>query len=224
MCLSVVSTRPDINSFSLRRLTVLKSLQDIAVKEEKVLTWAETDSVQIALQRRLYIVAKYRELLLRKFLESHRANFSFVQPWSAMALQIIDLLSIAHNTAVKELLTQKQAIQLQCTRPCCSMLFEGVFDRGFYIPRNHKTIFSTCWIRLLRFIGGSWMVEYGYDRWVYDCETPVSHLWEQLPKRISLDSLAPISFFYEPIQCLQNSTPPAVKTWGWSRVCTEVLL
>ncbi|KZV54928.1 patatin-like protein 2 [Dorcoceras hygrometricum] len=78
------------NSFSLRRLTVLTSHTDIAVKEEKVLTWAEIDSVQISLQRRLYIVAKYRELLLRKFLESHRANFSFGQPWSAMELQIID--------------------------------------------------------------------------------------------------------------------------------------
>ncbi|KZV14679.1 hypothetical protein F511_40251 [Dorcoceras hygrometricum] len=116
-------------------------------EREQVLTWRETDSVQIALQRRLYILAKYSEMLLWKFLESHRANFSFGQPWSAMALQIIDLLSTAHNTAVKELLTQKQAIQLEWTRPCCSTLFEGAFDRGFYIPRNHKTIFSTCWIR-----------------------------------------------------------------------------
>ncbi|KZV23900.1 receptor-like protein kinase [Dorcoceras hygrometricum] len=62
------------NSFSLRRLPVLTSLTDIAVKEEKVLTWDETDSVQIALQRRLYIVAKYRELLLWKFLGSHRES------------------------------------------------------------------------------------------------------------------------------------------------------
>ncbi|KZV40385.1 hypothetical protein F511_01707 [Dorcoceras hygrometricum] len=85
------------NSFSLRRLAVLKSVRKIAAKEEQVLTWAETDSVQFALQRRLYIVAKYRELLLRKFLEAHPANFSFGQHWSAMALQIIDLLSAAHN-------------------------------------------------------------------------------------------------------------------------------
>ncbi|KZT76755.1 subtilisin-like protease [Dorcoceras hygrometricum] len=99
------------NSFSLRRLAVLKSVINIAAQEEHVLTWAETDSVQVALQRRLYIVAKYRELLLRKFLEAHRANFSFGQPWSAMALQIIDLLSAAHSTFVKDLLTQKQRTQ-----------------------------------------------------------------------------------------------------------------
>ncbi|KZV30925.1 hypothetical protein F511_28875 [Dorcoceras hygrometricum] len=98
------------NSFSLRRLAVMKSVKDIAAKEEQVLTWAKTDSVQVALQRRLYIDAKYRELLLRKFLEAHRANFSFSQPWSSMVLQIIDLLSAAHSTSVKNLLTQKQAL------------------------------------------------------------------------------------------------------------------
>ncbi|KZV43283.1 replication protein A 70 kDa DNA-binding subunit B-like [Dorcoceras hygrometricum] len=186
---------------------------NISVKEEKVFTWAETDSVQIALQRRLYIVAKYRELLLRNFLEAYRANFSFGQPWSAMALQIIYLLSIAHNTAVKELLLQKQAHVLQWTRPCCSMLFEGVFDHSFYIPINHKTILSTCWIQLLRFIGGSWMVEDGYDRWVYDCETPVSQLWEKFPEQIALHTLAPICLFFEPVQRLSTFSPPAVKYW-----------
>ncbi|KZV17417.1 splicing factor 3B subunit 1-like [Dorcoceras hygrometricum] len=40
------------NSFSFRRLAVLDSVKDIAAKEELVLTWAETDSVHIALQRR----------------------------------------------------------------------------------------------------------------------------------------------------------------------------
>ncbi|KZV35932.1 hypothetical protein F511_23945 [Dorcoceras hygrometricum] len=117
------------NLFSLQRLAALKYVKDIAVKEWHVLTWAETDSVQLALQRRLYIVAKYRELLLRKFLEAHRANFSFGQSWSAMALQIIDLLSVAHSTSMKNLLIQKQALKLEWTRTCCSTLFEGVFDR-----------------------------------------------------------------------------------------------
>ncbi|KZV28557.1 hypothetical protein F511_33892 [Dorcoceras hygrometricum] len=119
-----------LNSFILRRLPVLTSLIDISVKEEKVLTWSEIDSVQISLQRRLYIVAKYREFLLRKFLGSHRENFSFGQPWSAMALQNIDLLSIAHNAAVNELRKQNQAHVLQWTRSCCSILFEDIVPIG----------------------------------------------------------------------------------------------
>ncbi|KZV28047.1 hypothetical protein F511_06916 [Dorcoceras hygrometricum] len=212
-----------LNSFSLRRLPVLAFLKDITVKEGKVLTWAETDSVQIALQRRLYIVAKYRELLLRKFLESHRAHFSFGQPWSSMALQIIDLLSIAHNAAVNDLLIQRKAHALQWTRPCCSIFFEGVYERGFYIPRNHKIIFSTCWIRLVQFVGGSWLVEAGYDRLVYECETPVSQLWEKLPEQIELNSLAPICLFLEPVQSFSSLSLPPVKSWGCHRVCIELL-
>ncbi|KZV37661.1 hypothetical protein F511_30366 [Dorcoceras hygrometricum] len=193
--------------FSLRRLAVLQSLnKDIAAKEENVLTWEEIDSVQVALQRKVYILVKYREMLLRKFLESYRANFSPVQPWSVMELQIIDLLSVAHSTAVKHLLMQKQELELQWTRPCCSMLFESTFDHGFYIPRNHKIIISTYWIRLLRRIGDVWVVEDGYDRWVHEDETPVSQPSVQLPQRSSLESLAPICLFFPPVQCLSAST------------------
>ncbi|KZV14369.1 hypothetical protein F511_43494 [Dorcoceras hygrometricum] len=67
------------------------------------------------------------------------------------------------------------------------------------------------------------MVEDGYDKWVYDCETPVSQLWEKLPEQIELNSLAPICLFFEPVQHLSTFSLPAVKSWGWHRVCTEVL-
>ncbi|KZV26601.1 protein SHOOT GRAVITROPISM 6 [Dorcoceras hygrometricum] len=46
------------NSFSIRRLPALGSLEAIAAKEEKILTWGEIYSVQTALQRRVYIIAK----------------------------------------------------------------------------------------------------------------------------------------------------------------------
>ncbi|KZV07027.1 putative disease resistance protein [Dorcoceras hygrometricum] len=131
-----------------------------------------------------------------------------------MAHQIIDLLLVAHSTAVKHLLMQRQAHELQWARPCCSMLFESTFDRGFYIPRNHKIIISTCWLRLLRRIGDVWVVEDGYDRWVHEDETPVSQLLVQLPQRISLESLAPICLFFPPVQCLSASTL-LVNTLGW---------
>ncbi|KZV30496.1 hypothetical protein F511_23312 [Dorcoceras hygrometricum] len=57
------------NYFSFKKLAALK-LEEIFAKEELVLTWAETDSTKVALQRRTYILLKYRELLLRKFLEA----------------------------------------------------------------------------------------------------------------------------------------------------------
>ncbi|KZV50301.1 hypothetical protein F511_36556 [Dorcoceras hygrometricum] len=63
------------NSFSIRRLPALGSLEAIAAKGEKVMTWGETDSMHIALQRRVYIVVTYRELLLRKFFRGLKAQF-----------------------------------------------------------------------------------------------------------------------------------------------------
>ncbi|KZV55699.1 splicing factor 3B subunit 1-like [Dorcoceras hygrometricum] len=90
------------NYFSLRRLAVLGSTTDTAAKEERVLTWAETDSVQIALQRREFITTKYRELLLLKFLETRRHNFASGQHHSAIDLQVLDMLSDVHLSVLEE--------------------------------------------------------------------------------------------------------------------------
>ncbi|KZV36781.1 hypothetical protein F511_37777 [Dorcoceras hygrometricum] len=62
------------NYFSLKKLAVLK-IEDFYAKEEKVLTWAETDSTREALQRRMYILTKYKELLTRKSVEAYKSNF-----------------------------------------------------------------------------------------------------------------------------------------------------
>ncbi|KZV44508.1 hypothetical protein F511_24257 [Dorcoceras hygrometricum] len=47
------------------RLLIFQSLnKDIAAKEENVLTWEETDSVQVALQRKVYILAKNHKIII----------------------------------------------------------------------------------------------------------------------------------------------------------------
>ncbi|KZV42352.1 dnaJsubfamily B member 11-like [Dorcoceras hygrometricum] len=77
----------------LRRLAFLTSLnRDIAANEENVLTWAETDSVQVALQRKVYLLAKYREMLLRNFLESQEQilvqdNLGRTKGWLSTVLE-----------------------------------------------------------------------------------------------------------------------------------------
>ncbi|KZV37673.1 TMV resistance protein N-like [Dorcoceras hygrometricum] len=48
------------HSFSLQNLKAMKSVKYIAPKEEKMLEWAETDSLEIAVRRRMYIIANYR--------------------------------------------------------------------------------------------------------------------------------------------------------------------
>ncbi|KZV29678.1 kinetochore protein [Dorcoceras hygrometricum] len=87
----------------------------------------------------------------------------------------------------------KQAIKLEWTRSCCATLFEGAnFYRGFYIPRNHKTIFYTSWVRNFRFIKGYWLVEDGYDRCVSGCAAPVLNSRSSCLNGFSLVPVGPV--------------------------------
>ncbi|KZV36988.1 patatin-like protein 2 [Dorcoceras hygrometricum] len=79
------------NSFSLKNLAYLK-IEDIYEKEGQVLSWAETDSTRIALQRKIYILTKYREFLLRKFLEIRFSNFV-----PGVATSAVDMKSITSS-------------------------------------------------------------------------------------------------------------------------------
>ncbi|KZV52501.1 delphilin-like [Dorcoceras hygrometricum] len=92
------------HSFSLNKLSDLASLRDLKEKEKLMLSWAETDFLETVVKRQMYILAKYREMLLRKFLDSHRKYFTPGQPWTAMASQIIDLLSVSHSKSLEDLL------------------------------------------------------------------------------------------------------------------------
>ncbi|KZV45277.1 splicing factor 3B subunit 1-like [Dorcoceras hygrometricum] len=146
------------NSFSLCRLTVLDSVNDIAAKEELVLTWAETYSVHIALQRRVYIIAKYREMLLRKFLEAIRHNFVSGTATTAIDLKILDLLTASHHFSLKILLRQMKEHKLEWTRPYSSHLAMILVD-------------------------GSWLIVEGVDYWRPISKPVDSHKWEMLPQR-----------------------------------------
>ncbi|KZV43991.1 hypothetical protein F511_30996 [Dorcoceras hygrometricum] len=64
------------HSFSLNKLTNLDALLELKEKEKLMLEWAETDSLEIAVKRKMYILAKYREMLLRNFVESHHVEES----------------------------------------------------------------------------------------------------------------------------------------------------
>ncbi|KZV36741.1 structural maintenance of chromosomes protein 1 [Dorcoceras hygrometricum] len=180
------------SSFSLRRLAILGPLSDIAAKEEKILVWAETDSLQTAVSRRLYIVAKYREMLLRKFFEARNKNFVSGTPTTTIDLQILEMLSDAHQVALEKFLEQMREHTLEWTRPINSRLFEGA----------HKDC-------------------EGPDMWVRQRRAPFSHKWDLLPKRIFLNTIARICIFFEPVQVVRSL--PIVKTWGWARVCTDII-
>ncbi|KZV21270.1 hypothetical protein F511_25673 [Dorcoceras hygrometricum] len=155
-----------------KRLAALK-IEDIYAKEEQVLSWAETDSTRITLQWRMYILTKYRELLLRKFLEARKKNFVPGQSSSAIDLKILAMLSNLHIFVLEELKTEMQAHGLIWEMTCCSRIFEGPNrDRGAVIARSNANIRSSCWIRTMIRVDGSLVIE------------PCADYWKPLPRRL----------------------------------------
>ncbi|KZV14651.1 hypothetical protein F511_41908 [Dorcoceras hygrometricum] len=95
------------HSFSLLKWAKLQQ-EYFSAKIEQVLTWAETDSTIIALQRKAYVLLKYRELLLRKFIVARIMNFVPGDGESATDLKILDRLSDIHLFVLKELKDQSR--------------------------------------------------------------------------------------------------------------------
>ncbi|KZV19086.1 hypothetical protein F511_10137 [Dorcoceras hygrometricum] len=202
------------NSFCLKRLAALK-IEDIYEKEEQVLTWAETYSTRIALQRKMYILTKYRELLLRKFLEARKTNFVPGESTSAIDLKVLAMLSYLHLFVVNELKTKMQEHGLTWEMTCCSRLFEGPnHDRGTVIARSNENIRSSCWIRTMIRVEGSWVIE------------PCTDYWKPLPRRIIQNEICLRLLIaltvVEPAQHFAYRRP-TVTTWGWSQLCTVFL-
>ncbi|KZV30142.1 dystroglycan-like [Dorcoceras hygrometricum] len=125
------------NSFSLKKLASL-NIEEMYRKEEQVLSWGETESPQEAIQRKFYILLKYRTILVWKFLEAWR-----------------------------ELAKEARNLGLTWTKPCCSTIFEGSpRDRGAVIARSNSNTRSLCWIRRMLLVDGLWAVEFCADIWV----------------------------------------------------------
>ncbi|KZV31459.1 hypothetical protein F511_38188 [Dorcoceras hygrometricum] len=186
------------------RLAAL-NIDDIYAKEEKVLTWAETDSTRIALQRKMYILTKYRELLLRKFLEARKTNFVPGQSTSAIDLKVLDMLSYLH---VDELKTEMQEHGLIWEMTCCSRLFEGPNrDRGAVISGSNKNIRSSCWIRTMIHVDGSWVIE------------PCADYWKPLPRRIIQNEILPQIAYVDTLPPVSDLFKLFKKRWA--DVCIE---
>ncbi|KZV51503.1 hypothetical protein F511_35024 [Dorcoceras hygrometricum] len=109
-------------------------------KEELVLSWAEAESTGVALQRKMYIILKYRAVLVRKYLEGWILNFVPGEGDSAVHLKVIDMLSDLLSFVLEELKQQALAHRIRWDRPCYSILFEGLLTSHHVIPVD--TIFE----------------------------------------------------------------------------------
>ncbi|KZV43352.1 hypothetical protein F511_27255 [Dorcoceras hygrometricum] len=142
-------------SFSLKRLSNLKIDESYYAKEELVLTWAEAESTGVALQRKVYILMKYRKMLLRKFLEARKMNFVPGVGDSAVDLKILNRLSNIHSFVLEELRKEIQAHGLTWKKTCCSKISEGrPRDRGankFFSRFSSEDITTVFAFRLSQF-------------------------------------------------------------------------
>ncbi|KZV16994.1 hypothetical protein F511_30517 [Dorcoceras hygrometricum] len=109
------------HSFSFKKLATI-NIEELSRKEEQVLIWGETEITHVALSRKRYILLKYREVLVRKFLESWKNNFVPGTGSSAIDLKVIDMLSDLHLFVLEELREQALAHGLKWTRTCCSKI------------------------------------------------------------------------------------------------------
>ncbi|KZV46941.1 dystroglycan-like [Dorcoceras hygrometricum] len=105
------------HSFSLSRLANFQIDESYFPKEQQVLYWAEAESTGVALQRKMYILLKYREVILRKYLDGWIVNYELKQQ------------SMLHG--------------LRWDRPCCSMLFEGRLGSHRAIPAYTTLVVSS---------------------------------------------------------------------------------
>ncbi|KZV52065.1 hypothetical protein F511_42415 [Dorcoceras hygrometricum] len=196
-------------SFSLRKLSSI-NFDDMYSKEEQVLHWGETESPQIAIQRKFYILLKYRTVLVWKFLDAWRINFAPGQGSTAVDIQVIELLSALHFSLLEELAKEARSLCLTWTKPCCSLVFEGSpRDRGAVLARSNSNTRSSCWIRTMILVNGVWTVEPCADRWV---KIPRKVVSTEIPRQRQYDDTLPtMSVFFKLLRK------------RWSDVCLEVV-
>ncbi|KZV37649.1 hypothetical protein F511_03955 [Dorcoceras hygrometricum] len=196
------------HSFSLRKLASI-NLEDMYKKEEQVLHWGETESPQVSIQRKFYILLKYRTVLVWKFLEAWRVNFLPGQGSSAVDIQVIELLSDLYLSFLEELAKEARAHNLIWNKPCCSKIFEGSpRDRGAVIARTNLNTRSSCWIRTMILVDGLWTVELCADKWV---KIPRKVISTEVPRQRQFDDTLPsMSVFFR------------LMKKRWADVCLEV--
>ncbi|KZV33128.1 hypothetical protein F511_18144 [Dorcoceras hygrometricum] len=197
-------------SFSLRKLSSI-NFEEMYSKEEQVLRWGETESPQIAIERKFYILLKYRTVLVFKFLEAWRINFAPGQGSTAVDIQVIELLSALHLSLLEELAQEARILGLTWTKPCCSSVVEGSSrDRGAVLARSNSTTRSLCWIRRMFLVDGAWKVEQCADMWV------------KIPKKVESAEI--------PFQRQYDDTLPIMSVFfklmrkRWADVCLEAVV
>ncbi|KZV20434.1 dystroglycan-like [Dorcoceras hygrometricum] len=141
-----------------------------------------------------------------------RAKNNFVpgQGSSAVDLRVIDLLSHLHVFVLEELTKEARARGLSWKKTCCSKIFEvSPRDRGAVIARTNTTTRSSCWIRTMKRVNGTWVIEPCADQWV---KIPRPIISNEVPSQRKYDDTLPLmSEFFKLLKK------------RWADICLEVV-
>ncbi|KZV26676.1 splicing factor 3B subunit 1-like [Dorcoceras hygrometricum] len=159
---------------------------------------------------------KGKEHLVVDTIQGHPAREIF-----SLICADIDFLVQLREQVIEEMKEHK----LECTRPYSSHLFEGSnVQPGVFIPRSNTRFESTCWIRAMILVDGSWLIVEGVDYWRPISRPVDSQNWEMLPQRPYIDDLAPLYAFVEPVQDLDSRSPfSRLICDQWTEVCVAVV-
>ncbi|KZV55638.1 hypothetical protein F511_27318 [Dorcoceras hygrometricum] len=210
-------------SFSLNSMPDMETLKDLKEKERLMMAWAETNSLAIAVRRQLYVLVKYRESLLRTILESFQSYLTPDLPWSAMAIQIANLLSVAHSQSLEDLKAQQQELNVVMMESQSSLPIIDYTDSGEVRLAHFFSIAdSSCWVRPVFLMNGAWTPVQGPTFWSSRCH--LSLFLDNLP----IPAPAIQGIFVTHISFLAPdqywaSVPWLIRTWRWAKVCEEVV-
>ncbi|KZV43755.1 putative serine/threonine-protein kinase [Dorcoceras hygrometricum] len=209
-------------SFSLNSMPDMDSLKELKEKERLMLAWAETNTLAIAVRRQLYVLTKYRELLLCTVLESYQRYLSPALPWNAMAVQVANLFSVAHSNSIEELKAQQQELNIELVQSHSSLPAMDYIDSGdvrlahFYSIAN-----SSCWVRPVFLINGVWTPAQGPEFWSSSCNLSLFLDNLQMPGPAIQELFVPLISFIEPDQ-YWATVPWLMRIWRWTKVYVPV--
>ncbi|KZV49187.1 hypothetical protein F511_42074 [Dorcoceras hygrometricum] len=210
-------------SFSLNTMPDMESLKDLKEKEKLMMEWAETNTLATAVRREMYVLTKYREMLLHTFLESCRRFLALDQPWTDMAVQVFSLLSAAHSQSLEDFKAQQQEHKIDMVQPNSSLPVIDSIDRsGVRLAHFYSIAKSICWVRPMVLIDEVWTPLQGSGYWRSDCKLSLFVDRKRLPES------AVAEYFDSQVSLIEHArywgaAPLLIKIWAWQRVCTEAI-
>ncbi|KZV29010.1 putative serine/threonine-protein kinase [Dorcoceras hygrometricum] len=210
-------------SFSLNNMPDIESLKDLKEKERLMLAWAETTTLAIAVRRQLYVLIKYRELLLRIVLESYQRYLTPDLPWNVMAVQVANLLSVAHSHSLEDLKAHQQELNIEMVQSHSSLPAIDYIDSGdVRLAHFYSIAKSTCWVRPVMLMNGVWTPVQGPDFWRSGCHLSLFLNKLRMPAPAIHEIFALHVSIIKPDQ-YWKTFPWLMRIWRWTKVCEEIV-